>query len=529
VTAARTINLGSSTITCTGNFDCYTSNNLTFNAGTSTINLTGVNTYFHGGAKTYATVNLQNSLTMTSNNTFGTLGLTAGKTYVFSSGSTQIFTTLTATGSAGNIITLRANIAGSTFAFSKASGTVTCNFIDVKDCVAGGGATFNPGDSSVDSGNNSGWTQPWTSGGNAYSSNDTYATHTSPTGKLYVQLSKDGGTTWQTALLKTYTGVEGAQTYGDGATEKWGTTFTGADMDDASFKLRIVANSTDSFNRHIYGGFAFDALIAQTRILTGVEVSVEAKWDGTTLSVDHIKVQGHSGTSTFPVTEGALAYATDKDALAGYDGNNWFAAIPEHGWIGLPTCTYASASTFTLSGDWTGILGKGDKIKLTQTSQKYFYVTAVSYSAPNTTVSVFAGSDYTVANAAITLPYYAKIATPQGFPHWFTWAPVTTSSAGSPTTITYTMARFRMVGAATHCRTLSVDTNIGTASGSRYITHPITAANTYFNVTGHETDISGWDAQGNGYDTSKILVLHAGGTTWNGNNMKWYFDWTYEI
>ncbi|MEK7570699.1 MAG: hypothetical protein AAB553_00355 [Patescibacteria group bacterium] len=91
------------------------------------------------------------------------------------------------------------------------------------------------------------------------------------------------------------------------------------------------------------------------------------------------------------------------------------------GWVPVnETWTYASADsptfTFTLSGDKTNKYSPGMRIKLTQTSVKYFIVTAVSYSNPNTTVTVYGGTDYTLANAAITIPYYSEAKAPQGFP-----------------------------------------------------------------------------------------------------------------
>jgi hypothetical protein len=79
----------------------------------------------------------------------------------------------------------------------------------------------------------------------------------------------------------------------------------------------------------------------------------------------------------------------------------------------------------------TGKYQKGDKIKLTQTTAKYFYIIAISYSSPNTTVTVTGGSDYTVANAAITLPYFSKIENPQGFPEFFAVTAPTFSSTGT--------------------------------------------------------------------------------------------------
>ncbi|MBI5305531.1 MAG: hypothetical protein HY868_25605 [Chloroflexi bacterium] len=92
------------------------------------------------------------------------------------------------------------------------------------------------------------------------------------------------------------------------------------------------------------------------------------------------------------------------------------------GWISdAATWTYASATTFTISGDVRTKFPKGAKIKLTQTTVKYFYVINATYSAPNTTITVAAGSDYSLANAAITSPAYSYAEIPQGFPEWFNY------------------------------------------------------------------------------------------------------------
>jgi hypothetical protein len=91
------------------------------------------------------------------------------------------------------------------------------------------------------------------------------------------------------------------------------------------------------------------------------------------------------------------------------------------GWIPTAeTWTYASADdptfTFTITGNYTARYSVGMKIKLTQTTVKYFIITAISYSNPNTTVTVYGGTDYDLANAAITLPYYSMVKSPYGFP-----------------------------------------------------------------------------------------------------------------
>lgn len=94
------------------------------------------------------------------------------------------------------------------------------------------------------------------------------------------------------------------------------------------------------------------------------------------------------------------------------------------GWIDPnETWTYASATTFTISGDKTSVYSKGDKLKLTQTTVKYFYVVGVSFGGSDTTITITGGSDYTLANASITLNKYSKSVTPNGFPVWFNYTP----------------------------------------------------------------------------------------------------------
>lgn len=91
----------------------------------------------------------------------------------------------------------------------------------------------------------------------------------------------------------------------------------------------------------------------------------------------------------------------------------------EQGWIlESATLTYASSSTFTVSGDLTTRYRAETKIKLTQTSVKYFKVLSSSYSAGSgiTTVTVTGYGTYTVANAVITSPYFSYFQKPYEWP-----------------------------------------------------------------------------------------------------------------
>ena len=94
----------------------------------------------------------------------------------------------------------------------------------------------------------------------------------------------------------------------------------------------------------------------------------------------------------------------------------------ETGWIDSgETWTYASADdptyTFRVGADVTTKYSVGMKIKLTQGTVKYFIITAISaFTGGNTTITVYGGTDYDLANATITSPYYSMVRSPFGFP-----------------------------------------------------------------------------------------------------------------
>lgn len=95
-----------------------------------------------------------------------------------------------------------------------------------------------------------------------------------------------------------------------------------------------------------------------------------------------------------------------------------------NGWVTLGlTMTYASADaptfTATVPGDVTGVLSAGMKLKLTQTTVKYFIITAApSYASGTglTTLTLYGGTDYTLDDAAISNVYYSAMKAPHGFP-----------------------------------------------------------------------------------------------------------------
>ena len=119
-------------------------------------------------------------------------------------------------------------------------------------------------------------------------------------------------------------------------------------------------------------------------------------------------------------------------------------ASPRSGWTpGNGTWTYASATTITVPQADADAITTGTKIWLDQSGSKWFYATGVS----GTTVTVTAGSDYTVANAAIASPYFSQAASPKGFPaNGFAYTPTYTNWTIGTGGSAGTTARFRMTG-----------------------------------------------------------------------------------
>ena len=91
------------------------------------------------------------------------------------------------------------------------------------------------------------------------------------------------------------------------------------------------------------------------------------------------------------------------------------------GWLEVyETWTYASEDDptyiLTIPGDLTGKYSAGMRVKLTQTTVKYFIITKVAYSSPNTTLTLYGGTDYVLVNATIVDPCYSMYKAPHGFP-----------------------------------------------------------------------------------------------------------------
>lgn len=151
-------------------------------------------------------------------------------------------------------------------------------------------------------------------------------------------------------------------------------------------------------------------------------------------------------------------------------------ASSDSGWRGVTdSWAYASATTITVPTDATTKYSVGDKIKLVQSgTTKYFYIVTVAA----TLLTITGGTDYTLANVAISSVYYSKAASPLGFPQWFAYTPTWTNLTATSSTQT---SAFSMVGKNIVVR-LNLVWGASTAiTGDVTFTLPVTSKNSYTN------------------------------------------------
>lgn len=152
------------------------------------------------------------------------------------------------------------------------------------------------------------------------------------------------------------------------------------------------------------------------------------------------------------------------------------------GWIPAGEAwAYASASTITVPTGAASRYAKGDRLKLTQSTVKYFVVVAVA----DTLLTIAVNTDYVVANAAISANFYSHQAAPLGYPDWFTF---NSNPAGWAATPTQNVSKYRIVGQSiTIIFDISGTSNATTAT----ITSPVAnSANVFLTRTGYATDNS---------------------------------------
>jgi hypothetical protein len=136
----------------------------------------------------------------------------------------------------------------------------------------------------------------------------------------------------------------------------------------------------------------------------------------------------------FPGTTGQFVTAAEWNTILQSIGLN---GVTVPGWVDAQSAwAYVSANSFKVVGaDVTKRYPVGTKLSCTDAAaSKYFYVLSSSYAASDTTVTITAGSDYTLSGGAITNPRYSYASNAQGFPGYFLHTPACTGWSATPTT-----------------------------------------------------------------------------------------------
>lgn len=213
---------------------------------------------------------------------------------------------------------------------------------------------------------------------------------------------------------------------------------------------------------------AANALSGAVKISADANNTISAHADGI-YAAD--AVQTVSDTSTIDLTlaanalSGAVKLSADSsNLLEAHADGLWVPA--QNGWIPFNVAaTYISATSFSVPGDWTDRIKKSDKIKITDTTVKYFSVVSLSFGAGVTTFVITAGITYTLSGGALTLPFFSHAASPNAFPDFFTWTPaLSATGAMTVTGVTIDQARFRLIESYLEYEISSRFTLGGTAS-----------------------------------------------------------------
>lgn len=184
------------------------------------------------------------------------------------------------------------------------------------------------------------------------------------------------------------------------------------------------------------------------------------------------------------------------------------------GWVSVnETWTYASATTITVASGAASRFQKGDKLKLTNNSVKYFYIVGVA----DTLLTITGGTTHTLVSAAITSPYLSRIENPFGFPTWFAYAPTVISGSGTLTTASAT-GKFSLKGQMCHLQVAATITDKGTGGTDIRVAMPISASTGVGTVAGCGSSFNTFIALAVNLTTAGVLNIRKYDNTFYADN-----------
>jgi hypothetical protein len=157
----------------------------------------------------------------------------------------------------------------------------------------------------------------------------------------------------------------------------------------------------------------------------------------------------------------ATEFLTGTGAWATPAGGASYSDWQSVSWAGL---TRTGATTFTTTTDVSGIIRKGTKLKLTDSTTKSFVVYSAVFGSGVTTITLITSSLYSLIGNPSNI-YYSNLDTPYGFPLDFSFTPSFFGFSVDPTVLAswqiisggFIMIRILLSGAA------------GTSSGTNFV------------------------------------------------------------
>jgi hypothetical protein len=427
--SARTLNLGASVVSMTGVGTVWsaTSPGFTLNPGTSSINLTSnsaSNKQFDGGGLTYN--NFWNNtlstgtVTITGNNTFNDLKVDAGRTQLFSGGSIQTLTTLTATGISGSLVTLKSATSRVRFYLLNASATITNNWMSLTDSAVIGGATWNAGANTTFVSNNVGWANNptmvryWVPGGTgAWSSTtnwsltnggtsgasipigeDVYFTSSSGSGTSNIDVATTVGSIDTTGFTGSLSGFSTMNIYGNlTIASSVSYSYAGSMTYQFGYNTSRTITTTQTLAGPIIFSMQSDVVTLQSNFSTS---STSALNSGT------VNLNGYavSSSSTFTATGGSITFGASTWSFSG-TGNLWnvsgaFAITPGTGTITFSDSS-STAKSFIGNGlTYNNFTTTGDNVTITGSNT--FNTIVVSNAGLTNGLKFTNGTNTTVSN-----------------------------------------------------------------------------------------------------------------------------------
>ena len=215
----------------------------------------------------------------------------------------------------------------------------------------------------------------------------------------------------------------------------------------------LVGAGTSQVSLYTTTGSGTVAVLATSPTLTSPSLTTPTLGVATATSINKVTITAPATSATLtlingttvtgPAATGTIATLAGTETLTNKTLTSPAFQGSVDGWIAATgSWTYASANTITVPSGAASLYQKGDRIKFTQTTAKYGVITAVA----DTLLTIAVNTDYVVANAAITLPYYSHQANPLGYPSFFNFTPGSVTWDGTPPSTPTTLAKYSVMG-----------------------------------------------------------------------------------